>query len=195
MKRRAVWVDCVAAATVALLAHPVWSHATEAAHGEHHTPGIGDLLFPVINFTIYSFIIVWYVIPALRDYLQRRGDDIVSAARESAAALADAEKALADAKRRQGGLAAERESLVRDLVAAAKRQAERLQADAVTSGKRRVADADVVADQERQRALATVRAEIADLATEMAESRLRGILSADDQRAFVQQFLKDAPRR
>jgi F0F1-type ATP synthase membrane subunit b/b' len=80
-------------------------------------------------------------------------------------------------------------------MAAATRQAERLQVDAVTSGKRRVADAGMVADQERQRALAAVRAEIAALATEMAESRLRTLLSPDDQRAFVQQFLKDAPRR
>ncbi len=80
-------------------------------------------------------------------------------------------------------------------MAAATRQAERLQVDAEASGKRRVVDAGMVADQERQRALAEVRAAIAALATEMAESRLRTALSADDQRAFVQQFLKDAPRR
>jgi F-type H+-transporting ATPase subunit b len=195
MNLRARWVGAAAGAASTILAHPAWIHASDAAHGEGHAPGIGSLLFPAINFAIYVFIVVWFVIPALRDFLRRRGDDIVSAARESASALAVAEKKLADAKQRQNGLAAERETLRRDLVAAETRQAERLQVDAVASGKRRVADAGVVADQERQRALADVRAEIAALATEIAESRLRSALSADDQRAYVQQFLKDAPRR
>mgnify|MGYP003693728657 CR=1 FL=1 len=47
----------------------------EAATGHeasgHHAPSIGDLMFPAINFAIYLVIIVRFVIPAMRDYLQR----------------------------------------------------------------------------------------------------------------------------
>ncbi len=66
MKRRR-WIAPAGAALVAGLMHPAWSLATEAAHGEGHAPGIGDLLFPAINFTIFAFIVAKYVVPALRE--------------------------------------------------------------------------------------------------------------------------------
>ena len=49
-----------------------------------------------------------------------------------------------------------------------------------------------MAEQEKRRARAGVRADIAKLATDLAEGQIRAALTADDQRAFVQQFLKDA---
>jgi len=169
--------------------------AAAAGHAPAHAPSVTELLFPVINFAIFAVIIVKYVVPAMREYLRRRSDDAATAARESAAAIRAAEEAMAIVRRRQANLADERESIIRDLLAAATRQAERLQAQANESGARRLADAALVAEQERRRALAAVRAEIADLATRVAESRLRAALTADDQHGFVRQFLKDAPAR
>jgi len=169
--------------------------AKEGHHGEHeHAPGIGDLVFPAINFALFSVIIVKYVVPALRDYLRRRAGDITEAAASARAVLQEAEAAMAAARARMQGVAGEREAIRNDLVAAATRHAERVREQAEVTGKRRVADAELVAEQERRRALAEVRAEIAAIATSLAESRLRKSLSADDQRTFVQQFLKDAPR-
>jgi F-type H+-transporting ATPase subunit b len=156
---------------------------------------VTELFFPVINFAIFAVIIAKYVVPAMREYLRRRSDDAARAARESGDALRAAEEAMTIARRRHAGLADERESILRDLFAAATRQAERLQAQANESCARRLADAALVAEQERRRALAAVRAEIADLATRLAESRLRAALTADDQHGFVRQFLKDAPAR
>lgn len=195
MRTRPRRFGAACAVVTAALAHPAWIHASEAAHGEAPAPSIGELVYPVINFALFAFVIGKYVVPAMREYLRRRSEDIVGAVRESAAALAAAGQTLAAAKRRHATLASERESVRRDLVAAATRLAERLRADAVESGKRRIADAGLVADQERRRALDAVRAEIAALATEIAESRIRAALSADDQLAFVRQFLKDAPSR
>jgi F0F1-type ATP synthase membrane subunit b/b' len=164
-------------------------------HATAHVASVTDLLFPVINFAIFSVIIAKYVVPAMREYLRRRSDDAANAAQESAAALRAAEDAIATVRRRHARLADERESIVRDLVAAAARQAERLRGQAEEGGARRLADARLVAEQERRRALAAARAEIADLATRLAESRLRAALTADDQHGFVRQFLKDAPAR
>ena len=158
----------------------------------HHAPALSDLFIPAINFSIYLFIVIRYVIPAMREYLRRRHADIVQAESESAAALIKAEQSLAGSKARLAGLETEANAIRQDLVAIATRQGERLVAQAEESGKRRLDDAGLVAEQERRRALADIRAEVAAKATALAEGRIRSALTADDQRTFVQQFLKDA---
>ena len=172
------------------------AHHAESHHDDaHHAPALSDLLFPAINFAIYLVIIVRFVIPAMREFLRRRRADVVQAESEGSAALARAEQDLAAKKTRLAGLKAEAESLRQDLVAIATRQAERVVAQAEESGKRRVADAAILAEQESRRALGEVRAELAREATNLAEQRIRTALTADDQRTFVQQFLKEAATR
>ncbi len=170
---------------------PLVAAAAEAE--EAHAASIGDLVFPAINFAIFAVILVGYVIPAMREYLRRRAEDAANAAAAARTALAEAEAAIGAVRTRAGGVAKERDAIRDDLVAAATRQAERIRQQAEETGKRRLADAGLVAEQERRRALLEVRAEIAALATAQAESRLRATVSSDDQRSFAQQFLKDAP--
>ncbi len=183
----------VTALLASALASPAVALAMkEAGHGEHHAPGIGDLFFPAINFAIYGFVIVKYLVPALREYLRRRRESLLVEVRDATASLTAAEQAVADAKKRAGALAAERDSIRADLATAASRQAERLLAQAEEGGRRRLADAAVVAEQERRRALQGVRGELADLAVALAEKRIREALSERDQHEFVRRFLKDA---
>jgi F-type H+-transporting ATPase subunit b len=187
-----------ALAGLAVTEPTVLSAAEEARDAHHegtHAPSVTELLFPAINFAIFAVIVVKYVIPALREYLRRRADDITAAITEASAALGDAEALMTSTRARAASVAAERASIQEDLVAAATRHAERLREQAEETGKRRLADAALVAEQERRRALQEVRAEVAALATELAESRLRAALSANDQRAFVEEFLKEAPTR
>lgn len=178
------------------------SHGVAANHGEehhgdahHHAPAVSDLLFPAINFAIYFVIIVRFLIPAMREFLRRRRADVVQAEAEGGAALARAEQDLAAKKARLAGLKAEADSLRQDLVAVATRQGERVVAQAEESGKRRVADAALLAEQESRRALGEVRAELAREAANLAEQRIRTALTAADERSFVQQFLKEAATR
>jgi F-type H+-transporting ATPase subunit b len=188
-----------ASATLALaacgLARPALLLAGEADHGGAHAAGLGSLLFPAINFAIFAVIVARYVVPALREYLRRRSADIAAAAEGAREALDTAQEALAIVQRRRTGLAAESESIRRDLAMAASRQAERLLTQAEESARRRLADAALVAEQERRRALDEVRAETAAAASEIAEARIRAALSPDDQEAFVRQLLTDAPNR
>ncbi|MBI3770855.1 MAG: ATP synthase F0 subunit B [Deltaproteobacteria bacterium] len=169
--------------------------AEGAHHQGAHAPSVTELLFPTINFALFVVILVKYVIPAMREYLRRRVRDVTAAITESSAALADAEALMNSTRARSDSVATERESIRRDVVTSATRQGERLREQAEETGKRRLTDAALVAEQERRRAWQEVRAEVATRATELAESRLRGALSADDQREFVQQFLKEAPSR
>jgi len=110
-----------------------------AEHGEaeHHAPGVGDLLFPAINFVIYLGVIIRFVIPAMRDYLRRRRADIVQSGAESSALLATAEKDLAACQARLARLPTEASGIREDLVAIATRQGERLKAQAEETGTRR----------------------------------------------------------
>lgn len=163
--------------------------------GEHHVPGVGELFFPAINFSIYLVILVRFVIPAMREYLRRRHSEIVALQAESSSALARAEADLAAAKARLASLGAESESIRQDLVTIAARQGERLKAQAEETGARRLADAALLAEQERRRAFAELRGELARAASDLAETKIRGALTAEDQRSFVRQFLKEAGAR
>jgi F-type H+-transporting ATPase subunit b len=176
-------------------------HGGDAHHAEghddahHHVPALSDLMFPAINFAIYLVIVVRFVIPAMREFLRRRRAEVVQAESEGSAALVRAEQDLAARKSRLAGVKAEADSLRQDLVAIATRQGDRVVAQAEESGKRRVADAQLLAEQESRRALGEVRAELAREAANLAERQIRTALTADDQRNFVQQFLKEAATR
>jgi F-type H+-transporting ATPase subunit b len=182
-----------AAAALALVLRPAWVAAAE--HGEHPAAGVGDLLFPAVNFAIFLGIFAVYVVPAMREYLRQRREQIVTTVSEATAALAGAEQKRAEAKTRLAGIEAEGEAIRRDQVEAAQRQAERLRAEAEKTGKRRLADAALVAEQERRQALASLRAEVAAAAAAAAERRIKALLGPADQRAFVDQFLTDATNR
>lgn len=173
-------------------------HHEAAQHehaGEHHAPTVDQLLFPAINFAIYLFIVVRFVIPAMREYLRRRHSDVVQSQTESNTALTRAQADLAASKTRFAGLQDEAEGIRQDLIAIARRQAERLKAQAEDTGARRLADAALLAEQERRRAMASLRSELALSASRLAEERVRKALTADDQRVFVQRFLKEASAR
>jgi F0F1-type ATP synthase membrane subunit b/b' len=172
-------------------------HEASAEHeaSGHHEPSIGDLMFPAINFAIYLVIVVRFVIPAMRDYLQKRHAEIIQTEAESSAQLTRAQGDLAASQARLAQLPKEADGIRQDLLAIATRQGERLKAQAEETGTRRLADAALLAEQERRRALDGLRAELATTTIRLAEGRIRGALNSDDQRGFVQQFLKDAVAR
>ena len=183
-------------ALVATMVAPALVWAAGGGHGDHHhAPSITDLFFPAINFSIYLAIVIIYVIPAIRQYLSQRHQQIVESANEAKKALTDAEQAEAEAKQRLAGIDAECTSLRNDLVEAATQQSKRAREDAEANGQRRLKDAGLLAEQERRRALGNVRAEIAALASSLAEERIRKALGPDDQRTFVRQFLEEAARQ
>jgi F0F1-type ATP synthase membrane subunit b/b' len=192
----AIGVPFTCAAVAAAQEH----HGASTEHAEHHeagdhAPALGDLFWPAINFTIYLVIVVVFVIPAMREYLRRRRAEVVQLEAESGAALTRAQADLAASKARLASLESEAEGIRQDLVAIANRQAERVKSQAEETGTRRLADASLLAEQERRRAFEGLRADLAGAAANLAEARIRGVLTAEDQRTFVHRFLKDASSR
>lgn len=182
------------ASTVALLASmAVPGLASEhGATGHDGAGGFGTLPFQLVNFSIFAALIVWKAVPPLREHLRRRREDITALAEGARVALAAAEQSLEQWRRRLASVRSEGEAIQLELLDAAARHAERVRAEAKASGQRRLADAALVAEQERRRAFATVRAEVAALATELAEKQIRGSLTPADQLGFLQRFLQDA---
>ena len=181
----------VAAEPAADARHAAAEHATE----HEHVATVRDLLFPAINFAIYLVIIVRFVIPAMQDYLRQRRSDAVEAATQANDVLTQAERAVAANKQRLARVATEADQIKQDLLAIATRHGERLVTGAEESGVRRLADARLMAEQERRRAVEAIRSDVATAAVGMAEQKIRTMLTPADQRSFVEQFLKDAAGR
>jgi F-type H+-transporting ATPase subunit b len=185
----------VGATTTFTLLHAAVAFGADHGDAGHAAPSIGDLLLPAINFSLFLVIIVRYVVPAVRQYFRQRQTEITDAVEQARALLAAATEARAAAEARRTRLATESETIRKDLVTAAAAQAERTRARADDNGRRRLADATLVAEQERRRALQAIRDEVAALATERAERAIRSALSADDQRRFLRDFLADVPKQ
>ena len=108
-----------AVAAVGLILLPVIAQAAEGEAGhaaEHHAPSPWGLIYPFINFAIYSFVLWRYAWPAVRDYLSDRRANTLSAleAAKSVRAEAEALKAEYDAKLRnlEGEAARAREEVL-----------------------------------------------------------------------------------
>ncbi|MEB2283363.1 MAG: hypothetical protein B6D46_06320 [Polyangiaceae bacterium UTPRO1] len=188
----------VTSITAATASDPAPSQEVAAERGhaaEHHEAGLDQLFFPAINFTIYLFIIVRFVIPALREYLRRRHSDIMRSQSESKASLSRAQEKLLASKERLAVLKDETDAIRRDLLAIATRQAERLRVQAEETGARRLTDAALLSEQESWRAMEKLRSSLSLATSRLAEERILNALTPDDQRSFIQQFLKEASAR
>ncbi|MGH7821463.1 MAG: hypothetical protein ACREQ9_16995 [Candidatus Binatia bacterium] len=177
-------------AAVLLVALPAAVAAVEpGAHGEHHAPGIGDLLWPVLNFTLFLGLLARFVWPTIRGSVierRRRIEGEIAAADhvagEAGAELAAIEK-LRSTQKEEGErivkqLRAEGEQERAALVAAARRTAERLREDARRLG-----------EQEAARAAHEIRREIAARAAARAAEILRQRIAAADEQRFLGDFL------
>ncbi len=157
-----------------------------------HEPAIGDLLFPAINFAIFTFVLVRFLAGPIREYFrdrtERLRDGLQAGARahEQAAAL----RAQIDQDLRE--LPAVRERLKADLLGTAEGARLTLLAQGRRAAERIRTDAALVAEQEAQGAERAVRAEIVEEAVRQATAIVREQVTADDQARFVRDFVGSA---
>ena len=194
---RGLWL---AASTTALALLPILALANEegeAAHGgaageAHHAPSPFGLIYPFINFAIYSFILWKYAWPAVRDYLADRRANTVSAleAAKSVKAEAEALKSEYDAKLRT--LEADAQRARAEVLATAELEAKNLVEQAKKSAERIRNDAKLVADEEVARAKRELREEGASLVARIAGEIVAKQVGPADQARFVTEFVSQA---
>ena len=160
-------------------------------HGAHQ-PGIGDLLFPAINFAIFAFVLVRFLAGPIREYFRDRTDRLRSDLEAGKRAQQRAHDLQIQLDKDIRELPALLERLKADLLATAEEAREKLLAQGREAAERIRTDATLVAEQEAHAAERAVRAEIVEEAIRQATALVRGAVTPDDQTRFVREFVETA---
>jgi F-type H+-transporting ATPase subunit b len=163
-----------------------WAATAEA---EPHAPSISELIFPFINFAIYVFLIVKFVLPPVRDYLRSRRQEVVKLVE---GATEDKQRIQAIVQDYTGRLARVDQE-IKQLLAGYREEAEREKAkllqDAERGAEKIQEDAEFLAEQEIKVARQKIREELAATAVSTARDLIRKNFSAADQNRMVSEFI------
>ena len=136
-----------------------------------------------VTFLIFVAILVTVARPALKTYLETRADTVERAIAEATRARQDAERRAREAEAKLAALDDEVRSMKADFEVQGKAEAERIEKAAVEMSKKIAKDAEDTIGAEVQRAREQLRAEASRLALQLAEERIKTMLSdADDAR-------------
>jgi len=161
-------------------------------HGAHTAPGLGDLLWPTLNFIIFVALLVRFLRGPIVEYFRARTTRLRDALEAGARARAEAAALRATIARDMEQLPALRQRLRDDMRAAAELEAANLLAVGRRAADRIRADARLLADQEVAGARQALRAETIEEAILQATTLIRRVLQPEDQHRFVRDFVAGA---
>src|SRR5207244_2238833 len=152
-----------------IAALPLLAMASEGAPAERAGITLGPLFFSTINFLIFGWIVVRYVLPVARDWARARHARVVRTLDEAAAAKAEAMKLRAQWDERMARLDEE----IAVIRAEAQRDAAR-EREQILAAARKLAevirrDAERAADYEVRRVQQQLRAELVQQAVRLAK--------------------------
>ncbi len=159
-----------------------------------HQPGsgIGDLVWPIFNFLLFVFVLVYFLRGPVKEFFRARAVRLRDALEAGARARAEAAELRAQLARDVDNLPALRERLRGDARAVAERERETLVSHGREAAERIRRDARLVAEQEVTAAREALRAEVIDEAVRQAAEELRAAIRPEDQERFVREFVVSA---
>jgi F-type H+-transporting ATPase subunit b len=157
-----------------------------------HAPSITELIYPVINFTIFAWVVVRALRGPVREFFRARGERIRTALATGDRARQDAEALRAQLARDLADLPGLRARLAADLRATAEREREQILTQARATATRIRADATLLAEQELATARRRLRTEIVDEAVHEAIGLLGRAMQPQDHDRFVRTFIETA---
>ena len=161
-------------------------------HGAHTAPGLGDLLWPTLNFIIFVAVLVRFLRGPVVEYFRARTTRLRDALQAGARARAEAAALRATIARDVEQLPALRQRLRDEMRAVAEHEAANILAVGRRAADRIRADARLVADQEVTAARQGLRAETIEEAIRQATALIRRVLQPEDQHRFVREFVAGA---
>lgn len=183
----------LAGAMVALASSSLLAETGATGEGGHHEAhvanwwGLGSqyaqspaLGFVTITFLIFVSGLLWILKPRISSLLEERSYNVKKAIEEAQRARADAEARARDAENKLASLAGEMAKLRNEFEQQGKVELQRIEKMAEEAAVRIGKDAEDTINAESERARQVLRAEAAKLALELAEERIRGALSGDD---------------
>jgi F-type H+-transporting ATPase subunit b len=178
-----------------LLTAAVWAagggeHGGEEQHGVTAGQLVG-LLFFAINFGLFILLLRKFVMPFIKEYLQKRKETVVQALNEAKLAKEEAEQVRREYEEKLAGLEAEQEAMRTQALESAQREKERILAEASRMTERVRVEAQQIAEREVEQARRTLREEVAEQAVEKATHLIRLRLNAADQNRFVKDLVDE----
>jgi F-type H+-transporting ATPase subunit b len=152
------------------------------------TPALGWLS---ITFAIFAFGLVRLAGPAIKKHLVTRADAIEQAMAEAKKAKEDAERRAKDAEQKLAALEGEVARMQADFEAQGKLEAERIQKAAEDMAKKIAKDAEDTIGAETQRAREQLRAEASALALQLAEERIKKLLTPGDDQKLTKTLITE----
>jgi F0F1-type ATP synthase membrane subunit b/b' len=170
------------------------THASTGGHEAHdvHHPGVGELLYPALNFAIFVFLLVRFLRGPIRELFRDRTARLREGLEAGMRARREAEELRAVLARDLQELPALQERLRADLRATAEREGDLLIASGREAAARIVHEAQQLAAQEYAAARERLRAETSEEALREATAMLRTSIRPEDQERFVRDFVVGA---
>jgi F-type H+-transporting ATPase subunit b len=178
----------VAVLGLAVAAGSAFAAADEHAAGHADGEGLWILARHALNLGILVFLLVRFALPALRDFMRQRSENLREQIGSAQRALEAAQRELADLRTQLQRADDEARELLVAAELAAQAEQPLAQQRARETADRLRDDARRVADQEIQRARDLLQGEAAQLATELAGELLRERLGPEDDRRLFDEF-------
>lgn len=155
-------------------------------------PGTGLILWTLITFLLVLFLLGKFAWGPIMEALKQRESFIAdslqaadNAKKEMANLKAENERLIDEAK-------VERDRIIKDANAAARKIVDDANAEASKEAQKRVEEARIAINTEKQAALAEVKTQVAALSVQIAEKIMRQELKDEKaQKALVQDYIKD----
>lgn len=163
--------------------------ASEGGGGEGHGYDWMGFVWQVVNFAILVGVLVYFARKPLRDYLRARTESIQKSIEEARQAREIAEKALAEVQARVNA----KDKEIAEIIAMAEKSGQKEKEALIQEGERLaqklLEQARTNIDFELKQAREAIKAEAVELAMELAEKKIEGKLSEEEQKKLFEEAL------
>ena len=149
-----------------------------------------DWLWPVVNFGILVFILVFFTRKPFGEFFRNRTAMIEKSLKDASEAKELAQKTLAEVKSRLQNT----DSEIAQIIEAARKSGEKEKEAIIAEGERLkeriIEQAKANIDLELQKAKDTIKSDAALMALELAEKQIKEQLGQDEQKALINDYIK-----
>ncbi len=149
-----------------------------------------DWLWPVVNFSILMFILIFFGKKPIGDFFKGRTAMIEKSLKDAAEAKELAEKALQEVKARLDNTDAEIEQIVEAARKSGEKEKEAIIAEGEHMKEKIIEQAKANIDFELQKAKEALKSDAALMALELAETQIKEKLGQSEQETLIDDYIK-----
>lgn len=150
---------------------------------------IWSILISLANLAILFLILKRFLFKPVQNMLNTRRNEIDSQYDDAQKAKQNAEEMQSELTERLAGAKQEAESIVKEAADAAKLRSDKIVEDAKTTADGIIRQAKADAELERRRVGESIKEQIVDVSTALAEKMLEREVNADDHNALIDDFI------